>query len=177
MCERWCCYLGLAVLLQFAAGCTTLAPHHTSLPQTGAVPTCDADPDKGWLPAESCAPLILEHSKDYALAFVEFDDQGWPYRGSEFHSASQQIDVAIDTITKAIQEARRVSIVIFVHGWKHNAAYDDLNVRQFRSLLTGLNHIESLESGCHRRVIGIYAGWRGQALDVDDDLQNVTFWD
>ena len=32
-----------------------------------------------------------------------------------------------------------------------------------RKVLTGLNHIESTEGGCGRRVIGVYAGWRGGA--------------
>ena len=164
-------------LLPLLVGCASLTPYHTAIPRADSAPNCNAAAP-AWLPSDACAGLVIEHADDYDLVFAEFDDQGWPFRGAAFGGAARQIDVAVDTVERAIRASHgRVSIVTFVHGWKHNAAYDDVDVRQFRSLLTGLNHIEGLDQGCRRRVIGVYAGWRGQSLDIDDNLQNITFWE
>src|SRR5262249_9710735 len=108
--------------------------------------------------------------------FAEFDDQGWPFDGE----AGQQIPIFIDELRRALAESENgVSIVIFVHGWKHDAAYDDSNVQSFRKVLTGLSHIENADGtgSCHRKVIGLYIGWRGRALLGGDLLENISFWD
>src|SRR5207302_8442899 len=120
---------------------------------------------------------IRERSPSYELYFAEFDDQGWPFRSNEVDDAAKQLDFVAKQIALSIQTNKRVSVVTFVHGWKHNATYDDDDVRSFRRLLTGLNHIETVESGCRRHVIGVYVGWRGSSLEVDDSFQDITFCD
>jgi hypothetical protein len=50
---------------------------------------------------------------------------------------------------------------------------DDEDVLTFRRVLTGLNHLEN--QTCHRKVIGLYVGWRGNVLP--DPVANVSFWD
>ncbi len=123
-----------------------------------------------WRP--ECASLLVERTRDYDLYFTEFDDQGWAYRPPE-----SAINYAIAGIRDAItKQGNGVSIVTFVHGWKHSAAFDDEDVQIVRKVLTGLNHIESTPGGCGRRVIGVYAGWRGSSLEVDPTLQDITFW-
>jgi hypothetical protein len=71
--------------------------------------------------------------------------------------------------------SERVSVVVFVHGWKHTARADDGNVMRFRTLLTSLNEIEQ-QTGCGRRVVGLYVGWRGAGTTLDDPLENITFF-
>jgi Alpha/beta hydrolase family len=54
---------------------------------------------------------------------------------------------------------------VFVHGWKHNAAWDDGNLQSFRELLKGVAHAEDA-SGTKRKVLGIYVGWRGLGVQI-----------
>ena len=56
-------------------------------------------------------------------------------------------------------------VVVFVHGWRHNASVCDENVVCFREVLTGLDNLERLQAAASgyepRRVVGVYLGWRG----------------
>src|SRR5262249_33197635 len=71
-------------------------------------------------------------------------------------------------------------MVVFVHGWKHNASFDDDNVRMFRTNLTELTEMErqlSHDTGIKpRKVAGVYVGWRGLSSDAWV-LRQLTFWD
>lgn len=105
---------------------------------------------------------IEEHS-EFSLGFVEFDDQGdlWEPR---------QVD-ALEEMIRAEGEGEGnpgVVIVVFVHGWKHNASVCDENVTCFREVLIGLDNAERLhavESRTEpRRVVGVYLGWRGLSV-------------
>ncbi|MDR5809076.1 alpha/beta hydrolase [Caballeronia sp. LZ019] len=72
---------------------------------------------------------------------------------------------------------QRLLIITFVHGWKHNASTDDAHVRLFRQVLENTAALEE-EAGTHRRVVGVYLGWRGDSLNVPDGLKSVlTFYD
>jgi len=175
--------LGVALLI---CGCTQLQPHHYIQPenQAGAQAVdCTPDPnpnpdkkDEGWSVRDArCGPLLAEKTSDYDLYFAEFDDQGWPYRSPQ--DAGSAINYAIAGIHEAIGHNPGISIVTFVHGWKHSADYEDEDVKVVRKILTGLNHIESLEGRCKRRVVGVYVGWRGASLAVDPGLQDLSFWD
>lgn len=106
----------------------------------------------------------------YLVSYVEFDDQGILYKPS-------QIDALFDRL-KMESRYRDLCIVIFVHGWKHNAGEEDTNVRDFRQLL---GQIAVMEKGLadprsQRRVVGIYAGWRGLSLHATPIDENLTFW-
>jgi len=134
----------------------TTRSHPPSDPTATTSPICRPDPDakKPWAVPEACRSLIAERSPDYDLSFAEFDDQGWPFDAPRYGAAGQQIPIVIDRLSREVAESPRgVSIVTFVHGWKHNAASDDPNVRTFREVLTGLSHLES--QTCHRKVVGL----------------------
>jgi hypothetical protein len=115
----------------------------------------------------------------YHLAFVEFDERGELFdRG--------QLDRALRTITAARDRAAdstaarsrrgdtaavRPTVVLFVHGWKHNASDKSANVWGFRQTLAGM----SLQTS-RAPVVGIYVGWRGGTVSAPV-LKELTFFD
>jgi hypothetical protein len=117
-------------------------------------------------------PVNTDPATEYLLGVVEFDDQGAKY-------VSQQMD-ALFAVLKAESAAQDLCLVVFVHGWENNASYDNGNVQEFRQLLDRLARTESEHPpGAWqkpRKVVGVYAGWRGQLLDAGD-VSVVTFWD
>jgi len=107
---------------------------------------------------------------DYLLGFVEFDDQGQLFD-------REQMNALINELSGR-SAAEDFLMLVFVHGWKHNAAEGDENVAQFRKILHRLSLTEQklAPAGKVRQVVGIYIGWRGRSLGLGP-LANVTFWD
>jgi hypothetical protein len=72
-----------------------------------------------------------------------------------------------------------VIMVLFVHGWKNNAAYDNTNVETFRSVLKQLGEVENSSSPTAgrkpRKLIGIYAGWRGLSETIEP-FKELSIW-
>jgi pimeloyl-ACP methyl ester carboxylesterase len=110
--------------------------------------------------------------KDYKLAIVEFDDQGRCYSRQQMTDAAQWISAHIDV--DAI-------VVVFVHGWKHNARSDDSNLAHFRKVLIHTvereNVVAAARGNAPRPVLGVFVGWRGLSFyDRLGLLDNLTFW-
>lgn len=111
---------------------------------------------------------------DYLLGFIEFDDQGQLFDRA-------QMSGVIDALYRRVAPQNRdLLIVVFVHGWKHNAAAGDGNIATFRQALQQLSRAERLisrDSGVPpREVVGIYLGWRGASLTAPL-LKQLTFWE
>ena len=84
-----------------------------------------------------------------------------------------------------------VVVVVFVHGWHHNAQNDDDNARDFaetmRKLREAMVDNKDGRPGIYRQsrrnltgnedieIYGVYIGWRGKSLP--EPLDYVTFWD
>ena len=147
----------VATLALFVSGCTGLKPYRTDYS------ACDiaANPTN----AQSCT---LEATTDYVLGFVECDDQGWLWD-------VRQMNTVVDRL---IEEDGRTNLImlVFVHGWKHNASFDDENVKMFRTNLTELAEMERRLNPRPRRVAGVYVGWRGLSSKAWL-LEELTFWD
>ena len=62
-------------------------------------------------------------------------------------------------------------IIVYVHGWQHNAREDDSNVKNFRQLLRNLAN-SGVVGG--RRLLGVYIGWPGRS--APPILSLVTYW-
>jgi hypothetical protein len=147
----------------FLVGCTSNTQIRTDLNQPAA------DPKKA----------VIEHASDYELGFVELDDQGW-FRDRK------QLDAVKEMIRKEAGlgsgEPRGLILLAFVHGWKHNASYDDKNVVTVRSILERLNAAEHDEASNAvpkrpaRRVVGVYCGWRGLSATLEP-FEELSFWD
>lgn len=89
----------------------------------------------------------------------------------------------LDKISKATLKENTV-LLVFVHGWHHNAKATDQNLIDFGSAIEGLEkNIVSPDFVSAReklgvkgdiKVLGLYIGWRGESLPRDLNL--LTFW-
>ena len=161
----------LALVMFVAVGCTAHAPYRVpdAVIQTNSMDLV-SDPEH----RDKVATHNVERHPEFTLGFVEFDDQG------DYWSRTQ-----VDTLQQVIvDEARRsdshgILMVVFVHGWKHNAAVCDENVACFREVLQSLYNLERVRSAGGgsppRRIIGIYVGWRGLSV-TPPGLKEVSFW-
>jgi hypothetical protein len=177
----------LVVTCLAGAGCAPLQPYRTEAPAAAydpALHVCDPSRedsddagDIGGKVDARCATRIREDASNYRLYFTEFDDQGWAYPDdAQYGAAGKQIGIFVDELKRSlVQNNERVSVVVFVHGWKHNAHSDDSNVRRFRSLLDSLDLVERT-TGCGRHVVGVYVGWRGSSTTLGDPAANLTFY-
>jgi hypothetical protein len=114
------------------------------------------------------APGVID---DIHLLFIEFDDQGQMWNPA-------QVSKALDSL-KALAAQRPVSVVVFAHGWNHDASADDGNARSFRDMLGQVFDAEAQfaqQAGRtpERAIVGVYLGWRGKSFT--GPLQYPTFW-
>ena len=153
--------LALALLLALlAGGCTGLKQYRTDY----NVHDATSNPTN----AQRAA---LEVTTNYVLGLVEFDDQGWMWD-------PKQMDAVLQRFSEE-DHTNGLLMVVFVHGWKHNASFEDDNVIMFRTVLAELAAMErQLSEGRTkpRRVAGVYVGWRGLSNKAWL-LRQLTFWD
>lgn len=132
---------------------------------------------------EQVTPEVAQGA--YELHFVEFDDQGWLYpdklaAGDELAaSPSGQIDHLMKRLRQLLDQNDDLSLIVFVHGWKHNAQSDDYNVRDFRALLQAAGAEErdrAGRDGTPRKVVGVYVAWRGRSWVLPDPVLSLSFW-
>lgn len=128
---------------------------------------CQASPQA----TDSCGQHAIirnadQGMEDYRLGFIELDDQGQV-------RDRQQLSTVLDDF-RAIAGQHDVLLVTFVHGWHHNAHFEDDNVAQFNRLLGKLAKVEAASG--HRKVLGLYLGWRGESLAIPG-LRYTTFWE
>lgn len=113
---------------------------------------------------------IQEHDREKLscagcqIAIIEVDDQGWYWRPERLDRALGPVQAAADA---------NAIIIVYVHGWQHNAAVTDNNLIDFRNLLEQLGS-RAAQSSKPRPVLGLYVGWRGQVLRPP--LSFFTFW-
>jgi len=140
----------LALLLMM--GCTQNAPFRSQIPTSpclaSAVQSCNA------------ASLLFDEQDGYSLGFVEFDDHGHYYDQRQAEALLQWLG----------SDSRPQYVVVYTHGWHHNASDTDNNVRRFKESLREIKHRNP-----QLRVVGVYLGWRGETLNVHW-LRALTFW-
>ena len=106
--------------------------------------------------------------RDYRLSFVEFDDKGDFWDRGQLAIAASQIK----------RSPKPVLLVVFIHGWHHNAAdrpestKNPGDVQTFQCLLS---QIAVSEGARGLDVHGVYLGWRGRL--VRGPLDYLTFLD
>jgi hypothetical protein len=145
----------------FFFGCASHRQWRTSL-----------EPCNTAIASNACSSAAIEKDPSYTLGFVEFDDQGWLW-------CRKQLDVVMDALQDE-ERTNRLIVVAFVHGWKHTAKYDDSNVQMIRENLRFLDLLERLNSKREgrrpRKVVGVYAGWRGLSSKIWG-IKEFTFWE
>jgi len=178
--------LVLTSALALVTGCVPTAPFRTAW---NAASTASPPPDCEAGPTGSPAAELPNHERatvgslGYDLYFVEFDEQGLLYpRGLPgVGIASCHIEALMRDLEGLARSEAGLSIVVYVHGWKHNAADSDDNVKTFRQLLLDAALVEQGKQrdfglSVHR-VVGIYVSWRGKSLTLPEPFLSFTFWD
>ncbi len=99
------------------------------------------------------------------LSYVEFDDFGWM-------RDTTQARVLLDSL-QALHARTNVAVIVYAHGWRHNAKDGDADLASFeatlRHLARNLNTADfrgpraALTRDPNMTIFGIYVGWRGKA--------------
>lgn len=115
----------------------------------------------------SCSHSYYElHTKPrYEIGFVEYSERGNDF----FPERTQQLLERL----KGYSAEGDLAMVVFIHGWKHNAAPQDANVVSFTKALANLAQSGVLGK---RKLVGIYVGWRGLSMHGLGS-ENLTYWD
>ena len=90
----------------------------------------------------------------FNLAFVELGEDGRLLQADQLARLKKSLQDNHDA-------GKRNHVIMFVHGWRHDADLDNANVRTFRTLL---NYSSSFvaERDDNAVVTGVYVGWRGR---------------
>lgn len=150
-------WLVLALTL-WLAGCAPFAPQRVGVGQADICPL-PQDPSNV---AALCKEASIERAPNYDVAYVEMTDQGWMHLRAQWDRALQLID----------SNGAEVQVILFVHGWRHSASFDDLDVRHFRDVVLPAFAAAHPE----RRTVGLYIGWRAQSIDAEW-FGRLSFWD
>jgi hypothetical protein len=176
--NRWR-HVALIGLVSLLVGCTSPRPYRTDLVDTGSV-SCPAD--RAHLLSQ-CEHVTPETGPGYELHFVEFDDQGWLATLPDADKAEpgtrppSQIDHLMRRLETLLgDEGRYLNVILYVHGWKHDAHSDDGDVKRFRRILASTRSSEASDGKTPRKVVGIYVGWRGKSWNLPGALINLSFW-
>jgi len=129
---------------------------------------CGSVPDKQWAPMSG--PQELETAKHSEFMTAEINDDG------QFHSPEQ-----ISNLERWLDVNPNDPIILFVHGWHHNAKPSDKNLVGFKKFLIQVE-AESCRSdskqpasvSCHS-LDGIYVGWRGDEVQLLAGPQQLDF--
>jgi len=104
--------------------------------------------------------LSTEANRSAKIGFVEFNDHG-------FQKDSLAVKNILDNISNLNRNPNTspLLMVVFIHGWHHNASPDDSNVKSFEKFLINLQYEEDniSFSSTKRQVVGVYIGWRGES--------------
>ncbi len=116
------------------------------------------------------------HTAAYQLFVVQADDFGSLWSVADAQKVLERVsaDLAFDN----------VYVLLFIHGWHHNADPEDESLQQFQSTLarvsrrlagSNLSEVRRDLSGTGSfRLIGVYVGWRGRSLP--GVLDYLTMW-
>ena len=98
---------------------------------------------------------------------MEFDERGDYLNFEQHRHAYQKIKALAD-------EGTPLTVVIFVHGWRHSG--QSANVVDFNEFLHQLAVADTADGA--RRVHGVYLAWRGasfkHAVEDDEKFQRVV---
>lgn len=163
-------FAGLAIAL-IISGCAQNTPYRTerdSQPDRNGViqePAGKILHAKELADSQECREDSEKYHGDRCVHFVEFDEFGNAESRSQFRSG---IDAA-----KSVAANNGV-VVVFIHGWHHNAKPGDTDISNFHRL------VEEVQQD--KQAVGIYVGWRGDSIKSRNIVGAIpsyagTFWD
>jgi len=167
--------MATAVAAALLSGCVPIREIRTEIPAkpggTEVLPpptTPSGDCNVGSATANENRKMIEDYGS-YVLAFAEVDDQGWSYDGDRQLTALRE-RLQAELKNPAYSDWDFV-VVVFVHGWHHNAHDNDCNVQEARQMLRITSErfdsaVQEKKFVRQRRVFGIYVGWRGESVNA-----------
>jgi len=112
------------------------------------------------------------HQYNYSFSFVELNDDG-------LFVEPAQVDRLITDLQSKIRQSD-TTILLYVHGWNHNASSTDTNVACFEELLKATAIMQSTylssDGKTPRSVYGIYVGWPGVVYENETLNTTLTFF-
>lgn len=144
----------------------------------------------------------IPHSSNLlSFAIVEFNDSGTYWDRDQFTNVKQEITRIAKAQQSSSVHGQGIFLVMFVHGWRHNASEGSSNLRHFRQFAQDLASSSSIcnapdQKGkrCSKQnkphVLAVYLGWRGDSTGATSHfaknlgplrallkgLQLPTFW-
>jgi hypothetical protein len=124
---------------------------------------------------------------DYYLSFLEYKENGEPYSLVQ-DGTNGDVPIPADILEKLIPERNAKPpidqldvlkqhlstgsnyVIVFAHGWRHDASIGDLNVADLRLYAAHAarflaERCEGEKLYCDTRVTAIYIGWRGARVN------------
>lgn len=101
----------------------------------------------------------VNQSVSYTMAFLEFNDQGQLREPLQWEALKQEIKPQDQSLT----------VLVYVHGWRHDAHVGDSDVRRFHTLTSLTANYANQAGRAPSKTIGIYIGWRGRVVDEHAD--------
>ncbi|MBL8038745.1 MAG: hypothetical protein JNN16_14695 [Nitrospira sp.] len=124
------------------------------------------------------------------LFIVEFNDQGLMYHPQQMEHLFEFLHNIMSPHTCQPGERKPcfddVNLVVATHGWRHNADFEDWNLRQLREALYSAVLFEAYNSSTSerlnpsrkpRKVVGVYLGWRGALIKEYPNSPRIPFTD
>jgi hypothetical protein len=117
------------------------------------------------------------------LAFVEFEEDGKPYAVRELCRQSESgcpdegygpvkltAKTQLEAVLAHLDKVGPHYVIVFVHGWRHDASLGDANVAEFREYAAhAARFVEDRAAlspeGPKPQVTAIFIGWRGARTD------------
>ena len=151
--HRWFVLPWMVALPLLLGGCTSPFHRIAGTPCTVAAP---ADISADWEPADGeCRDSWAVRAPSHGVNYVEIDEQG------VLHDRAAAEDALAFAAAPPSDGARMAYVVVFIHGWHHDAAPGDANVQAFHRALASVKRWRPQAD-----VRGIYIGWRGSSLPL-----------
>lgn len=123
-----------------------------------------------------------QKSLGYDLGFIEFQEDGKPYALRKecdpgeacvlerSISVRRQAKGQLEAVVDRLKQNKSNYVVVFVHGWRHDASIGDGDVRNFRIYAAHAARFVADRAAVDdaykdTRVTAIYIGWRGARTD------------
>jgi hypothetical protein len=143
-------------------------------------------PQREYLPVtDDHSPNVVQNNPkqgtNYVFSVIEFDDQGEMWE-------REQLWQTLDYIENAKTNGWPVTLITFVHGWKHDASPDSSNLADFHNFITNLANVYRINEPAAqgtpakpRLFVGVYIAWRGHLYRDNPEWSvevplNLTFW-
>jgi pimeloyl-ACP methyl ester carboxylesterase len=164
-------WLGLTAALIFGlASCTDLKAYHAEMDKMA-----DADGQTSLSETPTESDDCGDDTKKTCISFVEYDDFGHLYNRAQLDHTIASAEKIASRVGKD-KKARGGIIVVYVHGWHHDAQKNDTDLKQFHKAIYRAGELDDKAFHDDRRIMGIYLGWRGESVSLWP-FNYLTFWD